>query len=581
MLIIDERMDKKYLIILIVCIFRFQINAQKKEEVIHVVERNAPTKWDSLVYGGRFLDRYLPMPDLGGVTGNIWGGKNVLPREINNGIEDPVYDYWGGNTRLAEDGKYHLFVARWPQSTRRVNKTGGRFIHNRRHLPFGFSNTVHGVSENAFGPYKVVDDLGYGHNTEWYVSKEGKYVVYVIPYAYVANNVMGPWDQYKLEYNSRDRRDPKAPGDYLTNNTFAQREDGSFLMVNRHGDAWFSKTGMTPYMRVTTSCIYPNVDGEFEDPVIWRDHIQYHLIVNDWQGRIAYYMRSKDGVKWKWDDGEAYIPGITVQENGKKEDWYKYERIKVTQDKYGRAFAANFAVSDTIKYLNTANDHHGCKNIFVPLTVGRLLSIENKNPITSSTKKIRIKVLAEENFNPHTDIDFSSLQFGAPEMVDYGKGCKLLKTEKKGKDLILIFEGEGNGITKDNFTAKLLGKTSDNKLLYGFSRLPGVNYIEPILSSKLPVFTKNANKTKMDVVIENFGQIISKKAQVEVVIKDRDKVIEKTTSKIPEIIPFGKYKAVLKSNKLYVKNRKYDVSIIIYQKGLKPVVFTKMISVNK
>ena len=34
---------------------------------------------------------------------------------------------------------------------------------------------------------------------------------------------------------------------------------------------------------------------------------------------------------------EAYRPGIAVQQNGKVEDWYKFERMKVLQDKYGRA----------------------------------------------------------------------------------------------------------------------------------------------------------------------------------------------------------------------------------------------------
>jgi hypothetical protein len=567
-------------ITLIFYIFQLTLNAQESKSDInetraHVVERKAPAKWDSLVYGGRFLDLYLPMPDLGGITKNTWGGKNVLPREINNGIDDPVYDYWGGNARLADDGKYHLFVSRWPQSTRRLNK--GAFIHNRKHLPFGFSNTVHAVSDNAFGPYKVIDDLGYGHNTEWYVSKEGKYVVYVIPYAYVSDNVMGPWDRYQLEYDSRDRRDPKAPGDYLTNNTFAEREDGSFLMVNRHGDSWFSKTGMTAYQRASIDCAYPKIDGRFEDPVIWRDNVQYHLVVNDWQGRIAYYMRSKDGIKWKWDDGEAYVPGITVQENGIKEYWYKYERIKVTQDKYGRAFLANFAVSDTIKYMNVANDQHGCKNTVVPLTVGRLLSIENKSSITPKTKQIRVKVKSENNFNAQTDMDLNSLRFGAPEEVDYGKGSKLLNTEKEGNDLILIFNGQGNGITTENFAAKLLGKTNTGKLLFGYSRLPGVNYYEPILSTRLPIFTQNGDTNKIEVVVENFGQVKSQACELEIIIKQNGEIIEKFNGKVPVLVPFVDETLHFKSQVKIEKGVSYEVITILTYQNLKPIFFNKQV----
>jgi hypothetical protein len=34
------------------------------------------------------------------------------------------------------------------------------------------------------------------------------------------------------------------------------------------------------------------------------------MIVNDWLGRIAYYLRSKDGIHWVVDPGEAYTPEL-------------------------------------------------------------------------------------------------------------------------------------------------------------------------------------------------------------------------------------------------------------------------------
>jgi hypothetical protein len=82
-----------------------------------------------------------------------------------------------------------------------------------------------------------------------------------------------------------------------------------------------------------------------------------------------------------------------------------------------------------------------------------------------------VKILAEEGFNPHTDIDLESLRFGAPEVVDYGSGCRIRKVIKKGKDLIIHFDGRGNGITDNNFALKLLGKTNGGNLLFGFARL--------------------------------------------------------------------------------------------------------------
>ena len=137
------------------------------------------------------------------------------------------------------------------------------------------------------------------------------------------------------------------------------------------------------------------------------------MIVNDWLGRIAFYLRSKDGVNWVTDPGEAYMPGIAVHEDGRAEDWFKYERIKMYQDKYGRAVQANFAVIDTLKNKDKPFDNHSSKNISIPLTPGVLLAILDKKPITAQTKTIRLKIQAEDGFNPQTDIDLNSLRFGA------------------------------------------------------------------------------------------------------------------------------------------------------------------------
>ena len=61
------------------------------------------------------------------------------------------------------------------------------------------------------------------------------------------------------------------------------------------------------------------------------------------------------------------------------------------------------------------------KNISIPLNPGLLLTILDEKPITSGTKTIRVKIQAEEGFNPQTDIDVNSLRFGASEEVNYGR----------------------------------------------------------------------------------------------------------------------------------------------------------------
>lgn len=186
----------------------------------------------------------------------------------------------------------------------------------------------------------------------------------------------------------------------MSNLTFTQREDGSYLMICRGGGVWISQTGLSTYNQISDQRIYPPVEGEFEDPVVWRDSVQYNAIVNDWLGRVAFYLRSKDGVKWVTDPGEAYMPGIAVHKDGTKEDWFKYERIKIFQDEQGRAIQANFAVIDTLKNEDKPNDRHSSKNICLPLNPGVLMTLLDKKPITPQTKEIRLLIKAEPEFDP-------------------------------------------------------------------------------------------------------------------------------------------------------------------------------------
>jgi len=484
-----------------------------------IIERERPEGWKKLVYGGRFMDRFLPMPDLHGMTADTWGADAVVPRDINNGIEEAAWSYWGGNIRLMDDGKYHLFVCRWSENA------------PKGHMEWPNSQVVHTVSDNPSGPFKVKQEVGKGHNPEWYITSNGQYVIYVIDGYYVSDNINGPWKYGQFDFDNRDRDIIEG----LSNLSFAKREDGSFVMICRGGGVWISRDGLSTWNQVSNSTIYPPVDGRFEDPVIWKTEVQYHLIVNDWYGRIAWYLRSKDGINWKVDSGEAYLPGIARYADGTKEEWFKYERIKVLQDEYGRVTQASFAVIDTLKRQDLPNDNHSSKLITIPLSVGKRISITNKKPIDAQTNKITVLLKAEEGFDPHTDINLESLIFGAPEKVDFGLGSKAEKIEKAGRDAVITFNGKGNGITADNFAAKLLGKDQQGKLLFGYSRLPGT-YIEPALSARRPLYTPSSSMLKVDV--ENFGQIASSESIIHVYRLSGEERIEIGSGMLPTLKPY-------------------------------------------
>ena len=179
-------------------------NAQNHQDV------KRPDEWKNLVMGARFMDRFDPLPILNKRTADTWGVEAVKPRDITLGIEDPAWSYWGGNIVVGDDGKYHKFVCRWPEN------------HPKGHMAWPGSEVVHAVSDSRFGPFKVQEVIGKGHNPEAYRLADGRYVCYVIGAYYLADTLDGPWERKKFKFHRRERRVVEG----LTNLTFTRRGDG-------------------------------------------------------------------------------------------------------------------------------------------------------------------------------------------------------------------------------------------------------------------------------------------------------------------------------------------------------------------
>ena len=475
----------------------------------YVQERPRPDTWKQLVPGARFMDRFLPMQgDV--LSADTWGADAVKPRLIDNGVEDRVWSYWGGNIQKGADGRYHLMVAAWLEAS------------DRGHHEWPNSYVMHTISDRPYGPFKPYRVIGRGHNPEVYRTADGKWVLYVIGGRYVADDLMGKWTYGKYNFDNRDRRIIEG----LSNLSFARRPDGSVLMVDRGGGMWVSPDGLSDFYLLTDQRAYPPVRGEFEDPVLWRDEVQYHMIVNDWQGRIAYYLRSIDGVHWKNEQGEAYMPGIARHADGTSEEWFKYERIKVMQDEHGRAVQANFAVIDTLKNEDKPYDRHSSKNICIPLNPGVLMSVEQMDK-----KGLTVRIQGEAGLNPQTDIDLSSLHCGSSDEVNFGRGATVLSSENSGADLLVCFSGN-HGLDSKEFAAKLLGKRKDGRLLFGYARLPQAKADDAILSARRPV----AEGKLLKVEVQNFGLHASKLQPIRIL--DGEQEVAK--GKIQPLKPYEK-----------------------------------------
>lgn len=485
------------------------------------------TSAQTFMKGGQFMDYILPINGSVPATAGDWGttagaynnGKEdavwtgTLGRWKDNGIEDNTNSYWGGNVQKGDDGKYHIFVAGWPEASPKGHETWRTG-----------SKCYHGISDYPDRGFVWHEELGDGHNTESYRLTDGRTVVYNIELRYISNettlNSSTTWTLGKFNWDKRDRRlsrgvDPKVS---LSNCTFARRRDGSFLMMDRGGCVWVSRDGVDEYHQQTDHTAYAgNRTRYFEDPVIWHDHMQYYMVVNDYDARVAYLSRSLDGLHWLNEPGVAYQTGVVKHQNGDLEDWYKLERPKIQTDEHGRATYINWAVIDAIKDVDTgAGDGHSSKNVIAPLVKSRFLEVLGSDVITESTTSIRVKIKKEDDFDP-ANINLSSLRFGSYDVVNYGNGFTATASETDGDgNLIVTFTGEAgvSGITADEFAPKMIGEDNDGNIVYGYAKLSYVNYWPAMVSAVIPGI--NEENYISTVHIDNFGLSASEAQQVKI-----------------------------------------------------------------
>lgn len=318
------------------------------------------------------MDYFLPMPMYQNrlESTGVWGVKNVVPRDIYNGIEDSSckkYSYWDGKIINGKDGKYHLYCSRWDQSA--------------GHGGWGGSTCVHAVSDSIMGPYVDKGPIytwngGKGHNVTALTLPDGRIAVAVtetVPLTiFTASDPNGPFTQLgAVQINTNGHN---TGGVILSSNwTVCMRDDSTYLAVCRDGFVMLSTNGILgPYL-VKTDKIWPSTlagynTATWEDPGIWKSGKKYYCSVNSWASKKAIYMTSDDGItNWKYG-GEAYSPlnqTMLRYTNGRKNVWCKMERPGVYVEN-GILKYLTFAVIDTEKEADLGNDNHNSKVIVVP-----------------------------------------------------------------------------------------------------------------------------------------------------------------------------------------------------------------------
>lgn len=312
--------------------------------------------------------------------------KNELFHHLDKAPYTPAFEnegywVWGSSVVKGADGKYHMFVSRFPQS-----------------LPFhpGWmvaSEIVHATSDVPQGPYKFSDvalpargsqywDGRSTHNPRIMRYKNKYYLIYMgstHPFAdptneqltlsspwctvgrsnkriglAVADSPYGPWKRFEEPILNTK---PNTFYSFLTSNPSPIiQEDGSVMMIFKGrtyvGNDKFSDMalGMAyapsiegPYKVLNNDQPIFQVDGqgEAEDPFLWKDKRGYHAIFKDHVSKFTgergggVMAHSKDGINWtidkdpkaysrtvEWKDGKVDMQGqlerpFLLFENGK------------------------------------------------------------------------------------------------------------------------------------------------------------------------------------------------------------------------------------------------------------------------
>lgn len=301
------------------------------------------------------------------------------------------YWMWGSSVVQGDDGKYHMFVSRFPKS-----------------LPFhpGWmvaSEIVHAVSEKPEGPYAFSDvalpargaqywDGRSTHNPRIFKYRHKYYLIYMgstHPFEEptydeltldskwcivgrankrvglaVSDSPYGPWKRLDEPVL---KTEPNTFYSYLTSNPSPViRKDGSVLMIfkgrahaenGKYSDMALGIASAPsiegPYTVLNDKKPIFQVDGqgEAEDPFLWEDERGFHVIFKDHVARFTgergggVMAHSKDGIHWTVDkDAKAY--SRTVEwEDGKVEMQGQLERPFLLMEN-GKPTHAFFATMD-------------------------------------------------------------------------------------------------------------------------------------------------------------------------------------------------------------------------------------------
>ena len=310
--------------------------------------------------------------------------SRLMPAPISGGFRLEGYWVWCGSVIKSDDGKYHMFASRWPNST--------------PFSPYWLTNSeiVHAVSNTPAGPFEFSDvalpprgaefwDGQMTHNPA--IRKFGDtYLLYYTGTTYKgqrpsATNPVGETDALKLEAHQGERiglatsKSPYGPWqrldkpslDVVPNSWEQYLVSNAAPLILKDGRVMLYYKGVEK-LRVHAiglaradcpTCEYKRISNQplnmgvgAEDPFIWQENGKFKALMLDHERRYSpdkeiFYAVSDDGLRWRVPRNSIAVSRKMLWADGATKKMNSTERPHVLIEN-GKPTHVFFATGETV-----------------------------------------------------------------------------------------------------------------------------------------------------------------------------------------------------------------------------------------
>lgn len=310
--------------------------------------------------------------------------SRLMPAPLKGGLRLEGFWVWCGSVIKGDDGKYHMFASRWPNST--------------PFSPYWLTNSeiVHAVSNTPEGPYEFSDVALPPRGAEFWDGQmthnpairkyDDTYLLYYTGTTYKgarpsATNPVGETDALKLEAHQGERiglataKSPYGPWQrldkpildvvpnsweqYLVSNAAPVVMKDGRVMLYYKGVEKLRVNAIGLAMAACPTCEYKRVSAQplnmgigAEDPFIWQEDGKFKALMLDTDRRYSpdkeiFYAVSDDGRRWRVPRQAIAVSREVLWADGTRKRMNSTERPHVLIEN-GKPTHVFFATGETV-----------------------------------------------------------------------------------------------------------------------------------------------------------------------------------------------------------------------------------------